>query len=58
MILSLTLALFGFASVAATVESYNETLTATSFNLNEANKHLWLSAAGRVNFPCSLMLIS
>jgi predicted lipase len=45
MILSLTLALFGFASVAATVESYNETLTATSFNLNEANKHLWLSAA-------------
>jgi hypothetical protein len=55
MILSLALALLTFTSVAATVDSYNETLTATSFNLNEANKNLWLSAAGMTQFSHDLV---
>jgi hypothetical protein len=41
------LSLAAAATATATLsDSYNETLTSTSFNLNEANKNLWLSAAG------------
>jgi hypothetical protein len=32
--------------LGAAAEYVNETSLASSFNLNEANKHLWLSAAG------------
>lgn len=45
---SLALAFFTFASTAfSQYGSVNDTLTSTSFNLNEANKNLWLAAAGK-----------
>jgi hypothetical protein len=45
--LKFSLVALGFANVLADIDL---NLTTTTFNLNEANKHLWLSAAGKIIF--------